>query len=253
MVVTSCYEPPDDNFETMEAPIWAPVKTRPAISKPLMVGEVDCCCSEVRVFSAEWVSRRKVAGDVRYERATFQPKLSMACGRLYTHCSHPNTSFVSRCGPSSAIALPEFRVMIGERAARLTFGLLDVARSLAGVKSNGVPEQFLWRSTTADGRLLATSISMRMSWAARRQTSIAEDMAYCLIGLFDVKMPLLYGEGGERAFTRLQEEIMKTSTDQTIFAWGYGMPLKAEHAGLPFHRLLALCPKYFAHAAKLEN
>jgi len=105
----------------------------------------------------------------------------------------------------------------------------------------------------ADRRLLATSISMRMSWAARRQTSIAEDMAYCLIGLFDVKMPLLSGEGGERAFTRLQEEIMKTSTDQTIFVWGYGMPLKAEQAGLPFHRLLAPCPKYFAHGAKLEK
>jgi hypothetical protein len=41
-------------------------------------------------------------------------------------------------------------------------------------------------------------------------------MAYCLMGLFDVNMPLLYGEG-TKAFTRLQEEIIRTSTDQSIF------------------------------------
>jgi len=35
-------------------------------------------------------------------------------------------------------------------------------------------------------------------------------------------MPPLYGEGGDRAFARLQEEIMKLSTDHTIFAWGVG-------------------------------
>ena len=43
-------------------------------------------------------------------------------------------------------------------------------------------------------------------------------MAYCLMGLFDVKMPMLYGEG-EKAFTRLQEEIVKHSDDQSLFAW----------------------------------
>jgi hypothetical protein len=45
-----------------------------------------------------------------------------------------------------------------------------------------------------------------------------EDEAYCLLGLFDVNMPLIYGEGA-RAFQRLQEEIIRTSTDQSIFAW----------------------------------
>ncbi|KAH8593285.1 hypothetical protein B0O99DRAFT_627713 [Bisporella sp. PMI_857] len=32
-------------------------------------------------------------------------------------------------------------------------------------------------------------------------------------------MPLLYGEGGKKAFIRLQEEIMKNSDDHTLFAW----------------------------------
>ncbi|KAK1752362.1 hypothetical protein QBC47DRAFT_463668 [Echria macrotheca] len=38
-------------------------------------------------------------------------------------------------------------------------------------------------------------------------------------------MPLLDGEGGENAFIGLQEEIIKASTDQTIFGWGFRMPI----------------------------
>ncbi|KAL8661766.1 MAG: hypothetical protein Q9168_008351, partial [Polycauliona sp. 1 TL-2023] len=63
------------------------------------------------------------------------------------------------------------------------------------------------------------SISERMSWMAGRKTSVEEDAAYCLLGIFDVSMPLLYGEGKERAFLRTQEEILKKSNDHTLFAW----------------------------------
>lgn len=63
------------------------------------------------------------------------------------------------------------------------------------------------------------SVAMRMSWASKRRTTRAEDMAYCLLGLFDVNMPLLYGEGGEKAFTRLQQEILEDSSDCSVFAW----------------------------------
>lgn len=62
------------------------------------------------------------------------------------------------------------------------------------------------------------NIAQRMSWAADRMTTRREDLAYCLMGLFDVNMPLLYGEG-DKAFLRLQEEIMKESNDQSILAW----------------------------------
>jgi hypothetical protein len=58
-----------------------------------------------------------------------------------------------------------------------------------------------------------------MSWASRRKTTREEDIAYCLLGLFDVNMPLLYVEGRRRAFERLQEEILKRSTDQSCLAW----------------------------------
>ncbi|ERF69366.1 hypothetical protein EPUS_08638 [Endocarpon pusillum Z07020] len=50
-------------------------------------------------------------------------------------------------------------------------------------------------------------IDERMSWAKMRQTKRGEDKAYSLLGLFDVSMPLIYGEGEEKAFRRLQREI----------------------------------------------
>ncbi|KAI1388094.1 HET-domain-containing protein [Hypoxylon trugodes] len=61
-------------------------------------------------------------------------------------------------------------------------------------------------------------VGRRMSWASNRTTTRVEDMAYCLLGIFDINMPLLYGEG-KKAFIRLQEEIIKSTHDLSIFAW----------------------------------
>lgn len=69
-------------------------------------------------------------------------------------------------------------------------------------------------------RVHQASVAERMSWAANRRTTRAEDLAYCLMGIFDVNMPLLYGEG-EKAFIRLQEEIIKHNDDRTIFCWSH--------------------------------
>ena len=62
------------------------------------------------------------------------------------------------------------------------------------------------------------SVAKRMYWASKRTTTRKEDEAYCLMGLFDINMPLLYGEG-DKAFFRLQQEIVKDSDDQSILAW----------------------------------
>lgn len=64
------------------------------------------------------------------------------------------------------------------------------------------------------------SIAQRMSWAASRVTKREEDIAYCLLGIFDVFMSLILGEG-PHAFRRLQEQIMlKPTSDDSILAWG---------------------------------
>jgi hypothetical protein len=51
----------------------------------------------------------------------------------------------------------------------------------------------------------------RKSWASRRETTIEEDQVYCLLGIFGVFLPLIYGEGKDHAFRRLQDEIDKRS------------------------------------------
>jgi hypothetical protein len=66
--------------------------------------------------------------------------------------------------------------------------------------------------------LTSYPIAMRMSWASGRTTTRPEDMAHSLLGIFNINMPLLYGEG-DRAFSRLQEELIKKSNDASIFAW----------------------------------
>lgn len=78
----------------------------------------------------------------------------------------------------------------------------------------GIPAECIQAKKTA----LEQSVSCKMSWAARRATTRLEDEAYCLLGLFGVNMPLLYGEG-RRAFRRLQEEILKESEDYTLLAF----------------------------------
>ena len=62
------------------------------------------------------------------------------------------------------------------------------------------------------------AVAEKMSWAAYRETTRIEDMAYCLLGIFDVNMPLLYGEGN-KAFRRLQDEIIRSTPDLSILAW----------------------------------
>ena len=76
-------------------------------------------------------------------------------------------------------------------------------------------------------------IAEKMAWAARRHTTREEDSAYCLLGLFNANMPLLYGEGS-KAFVRFQEEIMKVNTDLSILLWqGRASPTNGMLAATP--------------------
>ncbi|PQE30544.1 HET domain-containing protein [Rutstroemia sp. NJR-2017a WRK4] len=88
------------------------------------------------------------------------------------------------------------------------------------------------------------SVAKRMSWASNRETTRQEDMAYCLMGLFGVNMAMLYGEGGEKAFRRLQEQIMQDSDDETLFAWTNSDAERPELQGL-----LAKSPKDFRNSS----
>ena len=60
------------------------------------------------------------------------------------------------------------------------------------------------------------SIRKRKSWAEHRNTSVEEDKVYCLIGIFNVSMALIYGEGRDKAFRRLEEEIHKLNQGKLL-------------------------------------
>ncbi|KAI0903393.1 HET-domain-containing protein [Ustulina deusta] len=75
-----------------------------------------------------------------------------------------------------------------------------------------IPEEVLDGSRS----IFEFNVYERLRWAAGRETTRIEDMAYCLIGLFDVNMPLLYGEG-LKAFARLQLEIIQRNYDSSVF------------------------------------
>jgi hypothetical protein len=94
-------------------------------------------------------------------------------------------------------------------------------------------------------KIRKASVAQRLSWAATRLTSREEDRAYCLLGLLDLNMPLLYGEG-KRAFYRLQLELLKTSEDQTLFAW------ELPTASIEDMGLLAPSPLAFQFSGKIR-
>ncbi|KAI0101321.1 HET-domain-containing protein [Nemania sp. FL0031] len=99
----------------------------------------------------------------------------------------------------------------------------------------------------------ACSVAQRMSWAAKRTTKRLEDRAYSLMGLFDVNMPMIYGER-DRAFLRLQEHIISKSSDESIFIWDLDIledstrDAKQVHCGL-----LAPSPACFARSGDVVS
>lgn len=114
-------------------------------------------------------------------------------------------------------------------------------------KTTGIPKRYMGfkiRSTSNYSPIADSCIAQRMSWAAHRHTSREEDMAYCLLGMFDISMPLLYGEGGEKAFFRLQREIMSNTDDESLFAWTSNQTQSG---------LLAASPIYFANSRNVRR
>jgi len=82
-------------------------------------------------------------------------------------------------------------------------------------------------------------VGTRLAWAARRSTRRDEDMAYPLLGIFGLDIPVTYGEGG-KAFRRLQRKISRTIDDDSVFFW--------QSSSTQYCRSLwAESPKDFAH------
>ncbi|KAF5319845.1 hypothetical protein D9758_018804 [Tetrapyrgos nigripes] len=148
---------------------------------------------------------------------------------LEVHLQHPNSSFrrsrwfkrgwtlQELLAPWDVVFLDKDWSKIGTR-----WSLRDLVSTITTI-----PVEVLEGQDISD-----YSVAQKMSWAAFRKTTRPEDQAYCLMGLFGVSMPPIYGEGSTRAFMRLQQEIIKISDDRSIFAW-IAMPSdKHESRGL---------------------
>jgi len=101
---------------------------------------------------------------------------------------------------------------------------LEIISSLS--RKTRIPESVLIHGTKPS----TCSIAQRISWAAERITKRVEDRAYSLMGLFNINMPMIYGER-EKAFLRLQQHIIQKSKDESIFAWSMGHDMGA-YSGL---------------------
>lgn len=107
--------------------------------------------------------------------------------------------------------------------------LIQIIREITGIDED----------VLINGSMNGVSVATKMSWAATRETTRPEDRAYSLMGVFDVNMPTIYGEGN-KAFIRLQEGIMKKTHDHSIFAWCVQKNL---HAYVLFFAVLAVYPE----------
>lgn len=102
-----------------------------------------------------------------------------------------------------APTLVDFFSAEGERLGTKT-GLEALLQDITGIARNALRGDAL-----SDFR-----IEERMSWAKHRHTKLEEDQIYSLLGIFDVSMPLIYGEGREKAFRRLEEGIHRSYKGQ---------------------------------------
>lgn len=108
--------------------------------------------------------------------------------------------------------------------------------------------------------LFVISVAKKMSWASKRETTRVEDLAYCLLGIFNINMPLVYGEG-HRAFTQLQEEIIKETNDLTLFAWqaaagatpAGSVSSAGKGHGANYRGILAQSPREFSNAGTIVS
>lgn len=96
-----------------------------------------------------------------------------------------------------------------DKRTEATTRILQILETATGIPRH----EIYWQFTPGP-----VKVDERMAWAARRKTTRVEDVAYSLMGIFDVSLQIAYGEGGERAFCRLIEAIMQAG-DPSVLNW----------------------------------
>ncbi|RDX43433.1 HET-domain-containing protein [Lentinus brumalis] len=188
---------------------------------------IDTCCID-KTSSAELseainsMFRYYALADVCYAYLEDVPSSTSVRGELRLRPCADRDPFVRSRWHSRGWTLQE---LLAPRLLLFVSGSWDILGSKADKaeileRRSGIPAAVLrFERGIAD-----VSIAQRMAWAAERRTTRAEDEAYCLMGIFGVNIPIVYGEG-RAAFQRLQEEILRRHADTTLFAWGRSVDL----------------------------
>ncbi|KAF5346939.1 hypothetical protein D9758_010162 [Tetrapyrgos nigripes] len=219
--------------------------SRDALRRKAGFSKLQSCCNLARAHGFEyvWIDTCCINKDSSAE-------LSEAINSMYRYYQDAEMSAGMRI-PERSILPSEIGMDSPGAFSACHCHFLDVDWVEIGTKSSlqdvieavtGIPCNVL-----LDNGPQRISIATKMSWAAMRETTRAEDRAYCLMGIFGVHMPTLYGEGEYNAFIRLQLEIIKFSHDRSIFAW------KAAEGGTEMTRgLLAKSPYEFRHSGNVR-
>ncbi|GAB7335056.1 hypothetical protein MBLNU13_g06913t1 [Cladosporium sp. NU13] len=174
----------------------------------------------------------------------------------YAHLS--DVSFSSSGGPfDTALGMPSAWFSRGwtlqELLAPRIVVFCDADWNIIGEKKDAAILTEITKITSIPLRCLASQFSLnhapvaqKLSWASKRVTTRTEDIAYCLLGLVGVNMPLLYGER-EKAFLRLQQEIIRQTDDESIFAWCDPTAALGQISGV-----LAPSIDHFAHSSHVH-
>ncbi|KAF2167490.1 hypothetical protein M409DRAFT_66048 [Zasmidium cellare ATCC 36951] len=197
---------------------------------------VDTCCID-KTSSAELSEAINSMWTWYQEAAVCVAYISDYHPRTLRHCQWFSRGWTLQelLAPMHVLFYSQFWRLVGSRDELAT-------KDSWLVEATGIEAVFLEKYTN----VRSASVAQRMGWAARRRTTRQEDMAYCLMGLFDVNMPLLYGEGWSKAFLRLQSEIIRQSDDESIFVF-YKQPNVA-HSGV-----LAKHPAAFKHSTLVRT
>ncbi|KAK6823224.1 hypothetical protein RU639_005953 [Aspergillus parasiticus] len=194
----------------------------PSVSSSMGYKKIEQCCSVARKMGYEYVwidtccidktSSAELSEAINSMFAWYQEaKVCYAYLSDVPHIPFEASRWFTRGWTLQELIAPRYMIFFDGSWKRLG-DKRSLARQIS--ECTPIPDSILWGEKDID----TFSTAQKMSWAAERQTSRVEDRAYCLMGLFGVNMPLIYGER-EAAFIRLQEEILRISEDHSLFAW----------------------------------
>ncbi|CAN9217397.1 unnamed protein product [Alternaria alternata] len=189
---------------------------RQAISDGLDYAWIDTCCID-KSSSAE-LSEAINSMFTWYKNSTCCYAYLSDVSKARIEIEFPRSRWFTRGWTLQELLAPDNLIFYDQQWCHLgtKFEQEEWISKITGIDEMAISEREI------HGRKIGLStfcVAKKMSWASARQTTRVEDIAYCLLGIFDINMPLLYGEG-DRAFLRLQEEIIRKIDDDSILAWG---------------------------------